>query len=262
MQAVQVVESSGPNNSPLCDVAGVDPIEWDDSSYYLLTFQCPRCSASHYRVSRHSGVFYSLYVPPDDFEPAGSEDFCREIHENMQFDRSYVLDELRALISEHNCSSGIQTDGSYLDQLMDFSRLRLRALNDTGDLARLERGIPKSSRDRAVTLAFELGYAASELRMRPYEAAIVEGWRLQEGREVGREAAALAKQRSTRKTREAIKAAALELYSSHPALSRNDAATAREIEGMHLDALCRNGRAIGSAAIVKHLRALHQTQDL
>jgi hypothetical protein len=80
-----------------------------------------------------------------------------------------------------------------------------------------------------------------------YEDAIYEGWRLQEGRENGREAARQAKARTTRRTRDAIKAAALDLYKSNPNLVRNDAATARAIEVMRLPDLCRNGQPIGSS---------------
>jgi hypothetical protein len=255
-------ETATNQTNPLSAIVGVDVLKWDDCTYRLMSFLCPNCGARHFRVARQSGAFYSLYIPPDHFEASDFEAYCRELHENMQFDRGYILTEVRAIVSERNGTDGITSDGSYLDQLMDFARLRLRALADSGDLKRIEDGSPRSRRDRALMLAFELGYAASDLRLRDYEDAIYEGWRQQEAREQGREAAVRAKERTTRKTRAAIKVAALELYGSQPGLVRNDAATARAIEKLHLPDLCRNGRGIGSAAIQKHLRALRASDAL
>jgi hypothetical protein len=179
----------------------------------------------------------------------------------MSIDAKAILQGVRGLLRECNTPHGIQTDGSYLSQLQDFARLRLIQLKRP--LTRLETGEIKTAQERAIVAAFELGFAASELRMKDvYEDAIYEGWRLQEGRDNGREAARQAKARTTRRTRDAIKAAALDLYKSNPNLVRNDAATARAIEVMRLPDLCRNGQPIGSSAIVKHLRNLHRSEKL
>jgi hypothetical protein len=245
-------------------VSGVVAIVLDDSSYELMGFKCPECGRQHYRVARWAGAFFSLYIPPPGFEAEDFPAYCQDLHENLRFDHGEVLTETKALISEHNSRDGIESDGSYLDQLMDFARLRLKALDRTGHLQLIEKGKASSPEELAVVMAFELGYAASELRLKDqYEDAIYEGLRLQEGRETGREAAADAKRRATRQTRDAIRKAALALYEQNPALLRNDAATAREIERQHLPALCRHGQtSIGADAIGKHLRALHQEGKL
>lgn len=234
----------------------------DDSEYVLNVYVCSRCGRTHYRVCRFAGAFYSAYLPPDDFEPSHFEDFVRSIHGTMSLDVRAILSEVRGLLNECNSRMGIETDGSYLSQLEDFARLRMGQL--ARPLARLEQAEPRTSWDRAILAALELGFAASELRMKDtYEDAIFEAWRLQEGRENGRKAAAIAKERITRKTRDAIESAALDLYQANPGLVRNDSATARAIEEMQLPALCRHGQtSIRSSAIVKHLRALHKADRL
>jgi hypothetical protein len=234
----------------------------DECEYVLNAYVCSNCGHTHYRVCRFAGAFYSAYLPPDDFEPAGFEDFVRDIHETMSLDARPILADVRGLLNECNSRWGIETDGSYLSQLQDFARLRLKLLR--GPLSRIEGEGPMKAQDKLILAAFELGFAASELRLKDgYEDAIFEGWRLQEGREHGREAAAVAKAKQTKTTRAAIKTAARALHADDPELARNDAATARVIASMHLPALCRHGQtSIGSAAIVKHLRALHKAREL
>ena len=260
----EIVESGGGERAVLEPVPQIPPISIDDCVYELAEFKCPECGDTHYRVARFSGAFSSVYIPPPGFAPAAFASFCRDLHRNLHLDPRAILAETSELIDRYHTPSGLVSDGSYLNQLIDFARMRMQQLGRLGLLAPLARGQADSESQLAALAGFELGYAASELRLKDaYEDVIFEGSRLQEGREAGREAAAQAKRRTTARTRDAICKAARSLYADDPSLARNDAATSRAIEGMHLPALCRGGSvSIGHDAIAKHLRALHQLRAL
>jgi hypothetical protein len=215
-----------------------------------------------YRIVRQAGAAYSSYFVPEDFSPEDFEGFVDCIHDTMALDSAAILELVRYELGKVNSSSGIEVDGTYLSQLLDYARLRLRTLRDGGHLDGLMTPNFAGERDPMVLAAFELGFAASELRLLEYEDALVEGVCLQEGREVGRAAAARAKAEQTRRTRTAILRAASSAYAADPDLMRNDAATARRIAAMKLKELCRHGQSIGQEAIVKHLRSLRQQGTL
>lgn len=113
--------------------------------------------------------------------------------------------------------------------LLDYARLRLSRLKKRGllnDLMNTNES-PKEEHREDVIAAFEFGFAAAELRLKDvFEDAILEGFRLQEGREFGLAAARDARIRLGNKRRKAVTRAAKDLYNESPELLRNDNKTA------------------------------------
>ena len=245
----------------------IDEIQIMDRTYNLAVAPCKNCGEMHYKVARWAGYSYSLYSLPNDFDPKQFATFVDNVEDTMLINYADIMHSLRHNIDMVNDpEQGIENDGSYLSILMDYARLRASHLQKRGLLTALfsEPAIPKNKTEEDVINAFELGFSAAELRLKDvYEDAIFEGFRLQEGREVGLPAAREARIRRGRKSRKAVIRAAKELYKKTPDLLRNDSETGRRIEAQNLTNLRKSdGTYIGAEAIVKHLRQARKDDQM
>ncbi len=249
------------------DAEIVDEIQIDDRTYSLIETTCDNCGERHYAAQRWSGASYSHYDLPPDFRPEFFETFVVDAEATMSINATDILDLIKTLLEDaYDLQSGLRVDGSYLSMLLDYARDRECYLEERGLIDVLRGKCPRQPvvATEDIIPVFELGFAAAELRLKGiYEDAIIEGFRMQEGREIGLPAACAARKRQGRRSRRAIVRAAKGLFAEKPSLVHNRSATARHIESQRIDALRKaDGTYLGAEAIVKHLRAAQRSGQL
>jgi len=233
-----------------------------DRTYELYTRRCPDCDREHLEVWRWSGLSFSRYHFPADFEPNDFEYFVESIDEALLMSASEMFADFHRELEAVNSPRGIEANHSFEFRLLEYGRDRCCKLRELGALdAIVGNSDTQGNAGTALRAAFELGMATAEHRLIAiYEEYIHSGMALKEWRESGLPKASAERRRLGNQTRNAITGAAKQLYASDRLLVRNDAETARRILALDLPALQKGrGVQLTTDAITKHLRAARRT---
>jgi hypothetical protein len=233
-----------------------------DRTYDLVRRNCSECHTHHYSVYRWCGPSFACYRFPHDLDLEDFREFVDRIDEELLKSSADMLDEFHRYLVDVNCPHGIDYEPTLTFLLTEYARQRLCALDRLGlvDLL-MSTDPPKDDAERAVRLAFELGAAIREHTiMKVYEDYFWAGMAVEEWRDSGLPKAREERLKQGMRSRNAILAAAQELYVKRPELIRNDTETAREIQKLELPELQKGrGQQLSIESITKHLRTARKT---
>ena len=220
LEALLMEEESIP--SPKTGVNIVRTFERDGVSYEFYTKPCSCCEELLYFIGRVDGVRVSCFqIWEEKIEDV--ELLVDELHESFAIDVKTILEALKTSINDITRLVGFNgffdTNGmsNYRIRTLDRARLILKKFNAEGKLDYLEQH--GNSIDDDLSAAFVLGYLACDNWWTVnHENAVIEGYRHQEAREVGRPLAVDARLRIGRRSRQAVINAAKEIYKKEPKL--------------------------------------------
>lgn len=229
-----------------------------DRQYELLSHgQCSCCNVEILEIWRWSGASFARYKLPKSFDVKEFYSYVDLLDEQFIQSSSELFAEFYRELQKKNSPEGIEADSSFEFRLLEYGRQRASALDELGYLDALVADKPVTDEVHLATrLSFELGYAAAEHHvMTVYEDYLHAGVAMSEWRHAGLPKAREERLRQGNRTREAVLAAAKQLYTTNPDLIRNDTEVGRRILKMKLPPLQKGGgQQLSVDAITRHLR--------